>query len=97
MTVALAILSLTITAWAFGVTSLLSYMVWRMLRSDDWDDSNILNALRLISHTVAHPEDFGKMWYVREVGGGRKVATSQPFWYLGADEFESVVSTRPEK
>ena len=77
---------------------LLSYMVWRMLRSDGWDKSNATNALRLISHAVAHPEDFNHMYYtVLSAGGKTRLASRKAFPYLGLDEFKGVVKTRPSE
>lgn len=71
-----------------GIFILLGYMIWRMLSSSKWDDSNITNALRALSHVVAHPDDLGKMMY--EDG-------TYPFWYINKDEFSEVVKTRPKK
>ena len=98
--VGLAILFLTLSAFFFGVTVLLSYQVMRMLRSDGWDKSNITNALRLIAHCTMHPEDFVHMWYVEEItrenGEIELVATRRPFFYLSQDELSDVVKTRPK-
>ena len=77
-----------LAGFILGIFVLLAYMIKRMLGSNGWDDSNITNALRLISHTVAHPEDFGKMQY--EDG-------TKPFWYISKDEFSEVVNTRPKE
>ena len=82
-----------IAGFILGVFALLGYMISRMLRSDGWDSSNITNALRLISHTTLHPEDFGKMWYI-DAGG---YAAGRPFWYIGGDEFADNVRTRPRQ
>lgn len=90
--VGLAILFLTLSAFFFGVTMLLSYQVMRMLRSDGWDKSNITNALRLIAHCTMHPEDFLHMWYVDAEGK----PTRRPFFYLSQDELSDVVKTRPK-
>ena len=95
-----------ISGFILGVFSLLGYMVWRMLRSDGWDDSNITNALRVLSHVVLHPEDFGRMFYLREVQQSERGATPvqfgglnimylrRPFWYINKDEITEVVKTR---
>ena len=40
-----------------GIVTLLGYMVWRMMRNEGWDDSNMTNAIRLITHVVLHPHD----------------------------------------
>lgn len=106
-----------INAAVFGIVILLSflmgafaffgYMLWRMMRNDGWDDSNITNALRLVSHVTLHAEDFGKMFYLKEVpassvgataaqvGGSEVIFLKRPFWYVGEDEFDGVVKTRP--
>lgn len=86
-----------------GVFSLLGYILWRMMRNDGWDDSNIINALRLLSHVTIHAEDFGKMWYLSEIEAKELnevdptlfAGMKRPFWYVSEDEFEGVVKTRP--
>lgn len=82
-----------------GGISVILYMVIRMLRSSGWDDSNITNALRLISHMVLHPEDFLKMYYLSEDDiiflQENGFYPDKPFWYLELDEFSEVVKTRP--
>ena len=80
----------TIMAMFFGMQVLLAYMVIRMLRSDGWDKSNVTNALRVLSHIVAHPEDCARFWYVVDA-----TAFSRPFWYIDADEFADIVQSRP--
>ena len=49
-----------------GAFLLIVYKVMRMLGSDGWDDSNVLNAFRLEAHAAFHPEDFGKMYYLTD-------------------------------
>jgi len=86
-----------------GVFALLGYMIWRMMRNDGWDDSNLTNALRLLSHVVLHPNDFGKMYYLTDIQLDilRQSMTAydppiiKPFWYISEDELEGVVKTRP--
>ena len=75
-----------------GVLSFIGYGAWRALRSDGWDDSNLLNWLRLLSHVYIHPEDFPKMWYVDHRGE----LVSRPFHYLENDELQGVVRSRPD-
>lgn len=99
MTIAIVALLAT---W-FGITLLLGYLVMRMMRNEDWDDSNITNALRLLSHVTLHPEDFGKMYYLTDVQLEilRSTQTAyddplkRPFWYVDKDELSEVVRTRP--
>lgn len=82
------------TGFVMGVITFCGYLLYRMMKNEGWDDSNITNALRLLSHVTLHPHDFGKMWYVREIDGMR-VAASRPFWYVSFDELSEVVGTRP--
>ena len=99
MTTALLIF-LGVILWMAGALCLILYVVARMLGSKGWDDSNMTNALRLISHMTLHPEDFLKMYYLSKdeidyltlVG----LKPSKPFWYLDKDEFSEVVKSRPE-
>lgn len=84
-----------------GVITLLGYMILRMMRNDGWDDSNITNALRLLSHVTLHPEDFGKMYYLTD--SQLKLVNQlfpeenirRPFHYVDKDELSEVVDTRP--
>lgn len=82
-----AIILMWIGGFFLGVSALLGYQLWRMMRNDGWDDSNITNALRLLSHVVLHPEDFGKLQYP---------SGKRPFWYVDKDEISQVVDSRPE-
>ena len=47
-----------------GILALIGYGCYRGVNSDGWDDSNMLNWIRLFSHIVMHPEDFTRMYYV---------------------------------
>lgn len=90
-----------------GILLLIGYGAFRAVRSDGWDDSNVLNWIRLFSHIVMHPEDFTKMYYIYdargEIAAGLPVACSKegwgvqsPFPYLSNDEFsENFPSSRP--
>ena len=86
-------------AFCAGMFTLLAYMVWRMISSSSWDKSNMTNALRLISHVVVHPNDFGKMYYLTDGAlvllKEKGVKPKQPFWYIAMDELSEVVKTRP--
>jgi len=64
------------------VTLVLGYCVARMLRADGWDQSNVLNALRVLSYVVMHP---GRLVNLRDPDGNR------PFWYVAHDEFRDIV------
>ena len=85
-------------AFITGVVTLLGYMIMRMMGSDGWDDSNITNALRLLSHVTLHPEDFGKMYYLSDVQ--RKIimetmvytdnAPKRPFWYVSGSQDSTI-------
>ena len=105
MSIAIAIILLVITSTLFGVTLLLSYMAARLMKNIHWDQSNITNALRLLSHVVMHPNDFGKMYYLtdvqlqilkeRSVYNEPNNPPKRPFPYVGLDELSQVVRTRP--
>jgi hypothetical protein len=78
-----------ILGWVVGLLTLIGYGAFRALGDDGWDDSNLLNWIRLLSHVVMHPSDFGKMVYAG--------TDERPFWYLSEDEFQGVVKSRPAK
>lgn len=88
-----------------GVFVLLGYMIRRMMQNEEWDDSNATNAIRLISHVVLHPEDFGKMYYIPQsamkllarFGYNPDRDLKRPFWYVDKDELSEVVDSRPEE
>lgn len=90
-----------------GVFTLLGYQIWRMMRSDSWDDSNMLNALRVISYFTMHPGELGGLYRIHpeELEGIadawptfghilKTVRKRRPFWYVNKDEFSEVVETR---
>ena len=79
---------LAIGFFVLGVFSFPFLVFLRAKRDAAWDDSNMANMLRLISHIVTHPSDFGKMQFE----DGKK-----PFWYINKDEFSEVVDTRPNE
>ena len=74
-----------------GILLLIGYGAKRALSDSEWDDSNVTNFLRLLTHVFLHPGDFGKMWYVDGTGQAYKM----PFHYISKDELSEVVSTRP--
>ena len=86
-----------------GIFALIGYGAYRALGSDGWDDSNLLNWLRLLSHVYIHPEDFSKMYYLEAMIPGDEVETvrdiarvQSPFPYLGKDEFgDNFPGSRP--
>jgi hypothetical protein len=90
-------------AFVCGMFAMLGYILWRMMRNDRWDDSNITNALRLLAHVTIHSEDFGEMFYLneiemeelKEIEPGLFNSLKRPFWYVSEDEFEGIVKTRP--
>ena len=81
-----------------GALGLLFYIVWRMMRTLGVD-SNMNNALRLLSQATIHSEDFGRMYYLTHAqmdllrNNGHE--PDRPGWYVDEDEFEGVVKTRP--
>lgn len=84
-----------------GAFCMLMYMILRMLKSKGWDDSNITNGLRLLSHVSMHPQDAGKMYYLtaaqKKLLEDNGHTIDMPFWYISKDEFKGVVKTRPTK
>jgi hypothetical protein len=84
-------------SFLMGVMSLLFYLIYRMMKNPGWDDSNMTNALRLLSHVTLHPHDFAKMYYLVDFDGESAVIDRRPFWYVSKDEFSGVVKTRPPK
>jgi hypothetical protein len=99
----IAIIIIGLSCFVFGAFTLLGYILHRMMGNDGWDDSNITNALRLLSHVTLHPEDFGKMYYLsndmKNILNGARTPDSEelprPFWYVDKDELSEVVKTRP--
>lgn len=97
LTIAGLVLGFFIT-FISGAVGLLFYIVYRMMGSIG-DDSNMNNALRLISQATIHPDDFGRMYYLTHDqmallrNNGHE--PDRPGWYVDHDEFEGVVKTRP--
>ena len=84
----MAYIIIAISFFILGIISFPFLVFLRARRDDSWDDSNVTNMIRLLSHVVAHPSDFAKMQYP----DGKK-----PFWYLDKDEFSDIVNSRPSK
>ena len=74
-----------------GILLFIGYGAKRALSDSEWDDSNITNFLRLLTHVFLHPGDFGKMYYVDKYNNKYR----RPFWYISKDELSEVVDTRP--
>jgi hypothetical protein len=96
--VSAAFLLTWIGGFFIGVFALLGYMIWRLMRNTHMDDSNIANAVRILSHLILHPHDFGRMWYCKPDPNkpGQFLGVLRPFWYYDQDEFEGVVRSRPK-
>ena len=77
---------IAISFFIIGVVSFPFLLFLRARRDDNWDDSNMTNMIRLISHIAVHPSDFGKMQFP----DGKK-----PFHYINKDEFSDIVDSRP--
>lgn len=91
-----------ILGFLLGILTFVGYGAFRALRSDGWDNSNLLNWLRVLSHVFIHPEDLGEcvilsgtqhLWLRNDASPDRKIF--RPFWYVSGDEFRNVVKTRP--
>lgn len=85
-----------------GIFVFVGYGAYRALNSDGWDNSNVLNWLRLLSHVFIHPEDFGRMYYLPEgvekelVRQGYDMEANRPFDYISNDEFaDNFPNSRP--
>jgi len=89
-----------ILGFLLGLLFFIGYGAYRAVGSDGWDDSNILNWLRLLSHVIMHPEDFARMFYLTLEQEDMIVMSGQnperPFDYINKDEFsENFPYTRP--
>jgi len=87
-----------------GIAIFIGYGAHRALNSDGWDNSNLFNWLRLLSHVYIHPEDFGSMYYLEDAskdalvdyGVTEGVHYYRPFYYISKDEFaENFKNSRP--
>jgi len=63
---AIAFILTFVGGFVVGVTGLLGYMIWRLMSNLEWDDSNMTNALRIVSHIVLHPNDFFRLYYMTD-------------------------------
>lgn len=99
MTVAGVVL-LGLILFIAGFVGAVFYIVLRMMKNDGWDDSNITNGIRLLSHVAIHSEDFGAMYYLSpemlSLLKNNGHDPERPFWYVSEDEFEGVVKSRPD-
>jgi len=98
----LVLFLVVVVSFIAGMCSLLGYILYRMMKHPQWDDSNVTNALRLLSHVTLHPTDFKRMYYLSPIQVARlfddpTVSVIQPFWYVDKDEFAGVVRTRPPR
>lgn len=75
----------------FGMVLLVSFGCWRAVRSDGWDDSNILNWIRLFSLLCVHPEKFAGLYRLDEEELDLLVENGydplEPFDFIRGDEF----------
>lgn len=88
-----------IGGFVIGILALIGYGVWRALHSDGWDDSNILNWLRLFSLICIHPEEFAGLYRLGdqeiEILEDEGYILIEPFDFIGKDEFaENFPNTR---
>jgi hypothetical protein len=82
-----------------GMVAIIAFGCFRAVRSDGWDDSNILNWLRLCSMVYIHPEEFTELYSLSEaeidvlkLAGYDPV---EPFAFIRMDEFaENFPNTR---
>ena len=75
----------------FGMVLLVGFGCWRAVRSDGWDDSNILNWLRLFSLVCIHPEEFAGLYRLSDEELDTLVEQGltpvEPFKFIRGDEF----------
>lgn len=69
---------------ALGILIFPLVMFLRARRSNEWDNSNMLNMYRVLAHLSTRPGDFAVMEYPDK---------RKPFWYLSKDELSGVVNT----
>jgi len=65
------------------------------MRTDEWDDSNFFNWLRVLFFLYIHPDRFGDMYYLTD--NQLDVLYSQvekAFPYIKLDEYKGVTKTR---
>lgn len=79
---------ITVLSLVVGIIACPFIIFLRARKCDQWDNSNMMNILRVFSHLATHPDDFEKFQYPDG---------SKPFWYLGGDEFADVVKSRPKE
>jgi hypothetical protein len=77
--------------WFFGLLSLPMIGMYRSIRSEGWDDSNVLNWLRMFSLLVLYPSSFAGLYRLSDdeydyltMKGFEPV---EPFDFMRKDEF----------
>ena len=85
--------------FAVGILAIIVLGAYRAVNSDGWDDSNILNWLRIFSLICIHPEEFAGLY--RLTDGEIDTLESEgfvpvePFDFIRKDEFsENFPNTR---
>lgn len=89
--------------FVMGIVFFVGYGAHRALKSKGWDDSNILNWLRLLSMVYIHPEWFGDMYYLNDdmvealFDSNYDIENYKPFHYINKDEFKhNFPNSRPK-
>ena len=85
--------------WFFGLLSLPIIGMWRSIRSEGWDDSNILNWLRMFSLLVLYPSSFAGLYRLTDeevdILMDNGYDPVEPFDFIRKDEFsENFPKTR---
>lgn len=78
--------------WTTGWFVLIGVGCYRAVTSDGWDDSNIMNWLRLFSFVCIHPGKFARLYRLTEADlKFLKLQTGktppEPFAFIRKDEF----------
>jgi len=74
-----------------GMVLLVAFGCYRAVTSDGWDDSNILNWIRLFSLLCIHPEEFAGLYRLDDeeldVLAEAGLSPVEPFKFIKGDEF----------
>lgn len=82
-----------------GIVFVAALGAYRAVNSDGWDDSNILNWLRMFSMVVIHPEKFAGLYRLTDNElmelQSKGYSPVEPFDFIRKDEFsENFPKTR---
>lgn len=77
-----------------GVIAFIAYGAYRAVNSPGWDDSNVLNFIRVLSFVFIHTGKFGSLYNLTDEQveklidfGWSNIDQQKPFYYINKDEF----------